>query len=161
MTIVVEDGTGVDGANSYVTVEELQAYAEARGLEFNEDRAETALINAMDYIEVRSYVGTPVHATAFPRDDLTANDRRYGSDVIPQAVKLAQMAAAMAEMGGTRLLPTVAANARGAIRERRIGPITTVYAVARDAGSLPRVPLVDAYLAPYEVSAGHMRVFRA
>lgn len=160
MTIIVEDGTGVDEANSYVSVDDLREYAEARGLTYTADTAEAALINAMDYIETRSYAGFAVHSTAFPRSELTAHAHRYGDDVVPRDVQLAQMAAAMVEMQGTRLMPTIAANAQGAIRERKVGPITTVWAVARDASALPRVPLVDAYLAPYEVATGHLRVYR-
>lgn len=161
MTIIVEDGTGIEGANSYVDVDELREYAEARGMTFDADAAPTALVQAMDYVETRSFVGTPVYATQFPRTGLHVNGRDYATDVVPRAVKLAQMAGAMAVMQGTDLMPTVSANARGAIRERKVGPITTVYAVARDAGSLPRVPLVDAQLGPYEATAGHLRVFRA
>ena len=161
MTIIVEDGTGVEDANSYIDVDELREYAEARGIAFDLDRAEAAIINAMDYIETRTYGGLAVGITAFPRRNLYAMGHQYADDVIPRNIKLAQMAAAVVEMQGTSLLPTVAANARGAIRERKVGPITTVYAVAREAGQLPRVPLVDAYLSPFESSTGHLQVYRA
>lgn len=161
MTIIVEDGTGVEDANSYIDVDELREYAEARGIEFDADRAETSIIKAMDYIETRTYGGFAVGITAFPRRNLFAMGHRYADDVIPRNIKLAQMAAAVVEMQGTDLLPTISANARGAIRERKVGPITTVYAVAREAGQLPRVPLVDAYLSPFESSTGHLQVYRA
>lgn len=161
MTIVVEDGTGVADANSYVTIDDLRDYAEARGMNFDEDQAEVSLIKAMDYIETRAFNGLPVHDLAWPRSGVYVEGRRYSDTMIPRNIKLAQMAAAMVEMQGVPLLPTIQANARGAIRERKVGPITTVYAVARDSGSLPRVPLVDAYLAPYEGGGGHLRVIRA
>jgi len=58
MALVVEDGTIVAGANSYVTVTEYRAFAEDRGdtvvSETAEDEAlEAALIKAADYMKQR------------------------------------------------------------------------------------------------------------
>lgn len=162
MTIIVEDGSGVPNANSYASVDDLRAYAEARGHTFVEDRAEAALLSAMDYVESQSFVGTPVYATQWPRRHVVDRDgRRYADNMIPRAIVQAQMIGAVAEMAGTSLWPVVPANARGAIRERKVGPITTVYAVARDASSTPRVPLLDAYLAAFIPAAGVLTVVRA
>ena len=50
--IIIEDGTNVEGANSFVTVEECRAFAEARGLTLPVDDSdvEILLIKAVDYL---------------------------------------------------------------------------------------------------------------
>lgn len=50
MSIVVENGSIVSGANSYVSVAGLQAYANARGIIIATDES-ALLLKAMDYLE--------------------------------------------------------------------------------------------------------------
>ena len=72
--IVVEDGTNVPDANSYVTVEELVQYSADRGILLPVDDAEKEilLIKAMDYLELadNEYVGLrsyPDQLLSWPR----------------------------------------------------------------------------------------------
>ncbi len=53
MALEVEDGTGKADANSYVSVAEYRAYAQARGVSLPVDDAqvEAQLTQAMDYVE--------------------------------------------------------------------------------------------------------------
>lgn len=55
-TIIVEDGSQVAGANSYITESELVTYAADRGVTLSGDTS-VLLIKAMDYIEGLSYKG--------------------------------------------------------------------------------------------------------
>ena len=56
-TIIVEDGSVVAGANSYVTEAELTTYAADRGITLTA-ATDVLLIKAMDYIESLSFIGT-------------------------------------------------------------------------------------------------------
>lgn len=89
MTIVVEDGSIVSGANSYVSTTDLTTYATARGITL-EAGAETLLIQAMDYIEGLSYKGTKRtrdQALQWPRVDVYLDGYYFESDEIPQQLK--------------------------------------------------------------------------
>lgn len=55
-TIIVEDGTIVAGANSYVSAATLSTYASDRGVTIT-GTSEDLLIEAMDYIESLEYIG--------------------------------------------------------------------------------------------------------
>lgn len=76
--ITVEDGSGVDNANSYMTVAELTSFASDRGLVLPEDNEvkETFLIRAFDYLESMEpkFIGEKANAdqeTAWPRKPST------------------------------------------------------------------------------------------
>ena len=59
-TLIVEDGSNVSGANTYITVAELDTYAADRGVTITAaDEAAKGLliIEAMDYIESLDYIG--------------------------------------------------------------------------------------------------------
>jgi hypothetical protein len=53
--MIVEDGTGVAGANSYATVQEFKDFHTARGntvlAEADDDQVESALVKGTDYLE--------------------------------------------------------------------------------------------------------------
>jgi len=94
MTIIVEDGSVVDGANSYASEAELTAYALARGITLTID-AELLLIKSMDWIEVQRYKGDQLtcdQVLEWPR--VNAVDKVYcviSSDAIPVQLKNQQM----------------------------------------------------------------------
>ena len=59
MALIVEDGTGIANANSYVSEQELADYLSARGLSVPEDANPVALIiRAMDYVESKDFRGS-------------------------------------------------------------------------------------------------------
>jgi hypothetical protein len=98
MTIIVEDGTIVAGANSYVTEAELTAYATARGVTLTAG-TEQLLIESMDYIESQSFIGTKKTADQplqWPREGVYIDGYYVESDVIPNDLKTAQLATATA-----------------------------------------------------------------
>ena len=80
VTLVVEDGTIIDGANTYIDITTLDTYCTDRAvaLTASTEAAKKALIlKAMDYLESRYYQGYLVEEdqdTQQPRDRVYIND---------------------------------------------------------------------------------------
>lgn len=93
MAIIVEDGTVVATANSYVTLDEFQAWADARGVDYGTDYTlSQQLFRAHDYFESLAFKGvkhTEDQPLQFPRDDLYIDGYSVESDEIPKEVKTA------------------------------------------------------------------------
>ena len=98
MTITVEDGTVVSGANSYVSVAELESYAELRGHSITLDK-EIVLIKAMDWIESQLYKGDKLlcdQVLEWPRVNVILRPCCYVEyNEIPTALKQFQMSVAV------------------------------------------------------------------
>lgn len=102
MAIIVEDGTLVSNANSYVDELDLIAYAEDRGITIT-GVEEQLLIRAMDYLESLSFIGIKrVHTQAlqWPRANVIIDDYLVSLDTIPNELKKAQMEIALAVDNG-------------------------------------------------------------
>lgn len=160
--IIVEDGTNIPGANSYVTVAELATYAAERGIVLPaEDPAkEVLLIKAMDYLELMSadWVGSPTF-TGQPLDW----PRTYYSSAlgIPPELKKAQMVLAAAAM--TIDLTPVSSGVSRSAKRQTVGPITVEYSTS-GGSSYPRVPQADlllGFLKGSSLGSGQLRVVRA
>lgn len=126
MAIVVEDGTIVTGANSYVTEAELTAYATARGVTLTGD-TEELLIKSMDYIEGLGFKGikkTSDQPLVWPRVDVVVDDYLLDSDEIPSLLQEGQMEAAMATDNGEDQLADIPRTKSKAT----VGPISVEYA---------------------------------
>lgn len=108
-TIVIEDGSQVAGANSYVTEAELTTYATDRGLTLTGTPA-VLLIQAMDYIEEQDFKGfktSKEQPLQWPRYGVWIDGYDIASDVIPQLLKDCQMEAALATDAGNNPLSSV------------------------------------------------------
>lgn len=99
MALIVEDGSIVEGANSYVSIADFRAYATARGVELSADDAEveTILIKAMDYLEsfADRFKGCLVdrdQPLSWPREDVVIENWSWSSTEIPRQVISAQLA---------------------------------------------------------------------
>lgn len=154
MTIIVEDGTGVVNANSYVTVAEYEDYAEPRGvvLPATESDKERQLILAMDYLEIQPWKGAttyPLQSLAWPRDAVYLSGALLEDDVIPQKIKFAQMQLAIQVNAGVDLIPTVTSESVGAVVREKVGPIETEYSSFSNVGTQPYFASIRALLAPY------------
>ena len=59
MALIIEDGSGVANANSYVTTTEWDTWATARGIAHSHStgKIEELILTAMDYIEAQNFVG--------------------------------------------------------------------------------------------------------
>lgn len=150
MALSVEDGTGIEGADSYVTLDEAKAYAAKRGLDVPDDAAlEVLLVKATDYIESRRFVGAKVNGQGFlswPRTGVILDDEEITG--IPEALKRAQIQLAV-EMQAVDPHATVSTSA---VKSKTVGPLTTVYAVADGDRPATRLPKVDRLLAPLLVT---------
>ncbi len=87
MTIIVEDGSIVTGANSYVSEADMITYAAARGVTVEVAEAEEFLIVCMDYIETRQYQGAQVsfgtQPLVFPRSGVVIEGNTLSKTAIP------------------------------------------------------------------------------
>ncbi|MEM1189939.1 MAG: DnaT-like ssDNA-binding protein [Pseudomonadota bacterium] len=131
MAIVVEDGTGVAGANSYASVAQLYEYAAARGtlLEVDQETAESLLTRAMDYMEDqfgRRWQGDRASATqelAWPRVNVWVDNIRLDGNSIPRNLQYGQLAAAI-EANFQDLQP----NPTAAVKRQKVDTIEVEYA---------------------------------
>lgn len=116
MALVIEDGSIVDGANSYVTAEEFVVWANNR---FGSDRAgavncdadaERLILRATDYFEAQSFIGTKKQSTQlmqWPRNNVYIDGYYESSSSIPVLVKRAIFELAYAEEQGSSELSSV------------------------------------------------------
>ncbi len=152
MTIIVEDGSIVENANSYVTIDEARAYATARGVTLPIDATLSAnLITAIDYLEAQRarYQGTKVSSIQFlqfPRDDVYIDGILQDPSLIPSILKQAQIRLVMEIQDGTVLQPTYAGGPL--MIEDTVGPITQKFSDKVTATGMPEISAVDALLAP-------------
>lgn len=126
MTIIVEDGSLIANANSYVSAANLTAFATARNISLTGD-ASILLIQAMDYIETLNYKGrkrSRDQALQWPRFGVVVDTYPIDSTVIPNELKNGQMQTALAIDAGNgpqQVIP------RKTIREK-IGDLEVEYA---------------------------------
>lgn len=153
MALIVEDGSIVDGATSYITVEVARAYASARGSALPDDDAavEALIMQAMDYVEsFRSrYSGKKVSADQplqWPRSGATLDGYAIADDMIPRTLIAAQ-AQSVIDASITDLMPT---DTRTAKKSVKVDVIEVEYAISADGdGSIqPELTKVDALLEP-------------
>lgn len=152
MTITVEDGSIVAGANSYVTLAEARAYATARGKTLPaDDTALTALlITAVDYLEAQRarYQGSKVSATQelqFPREGVQIDGIDLEATAIPSILKYAQIRLAIEAGAGVDLMPT---RSGAFVKKEVVGPIETEYSEKVGVSVEPEISAVEALLAP-------------
>jgi len=169
MTLVVEDGTGKNDANSYVSVSDADAYHALRGNPETWDDAttsekEAALIEATQYLDLhygerwRGARMFKTQALDWPRDDVTDDDGfRLPNDEIPQRLANAASEAALQALSN-ELLPKIEEAA--VVRERnRVGQIESETEYAGSKPVLPRYPKIDGLLR-HLLTAGGIRVPR-
>lgn len=156
MALIIEDGSGVTGANSYIDAAGARAYATARGVTLDPSDAvvEAQLINAMDYLEGLNYKGSPVSVTQaleWPRKNTVyAFDPTtpFPSNQIPVSLVDAQCQLVIEQANGIDIEPTVAGNGgvAGAIIEDKVDVLTTRYSDKIGTTSEPIMPKVNALL---------------
>jgi len=141
MALVIEDGSIVPGADSYVTVSQFRDYASARGVTVPvaDGDCEILLIKAMDWLnQIRRWKGSRVSAEqplAWPRKGAHIDGFEIADDSIPSLLKYAQMAAGIESISGEIIQNRTG---RGAVSSETVGPISVSYATA--TGSAPVGP---------------------
>lgn len=164
MALVIENGSLVTGATSYVTVDAARAFAVARAatLPTPDGEVEALLIRAMDMLESfrdrfkGSKVDPATQALQWPRMDVVIDGWEVPVTHIPQELKNAQCQLAI-EANLTDLMPT--GDGRDVIREK-IDVLETEYAPGSGGVAQPYFPKVQALLAPLLKSGGGLRVGR-
>lgn len=134
MTLIVENGSIVAGANTFVTRAQMIAYAAAGGVTLaNNESTDVLLVRASRYISSleprlkgrRVERGQPL---AYPRKDLVLLDEPYDDDEVPDLVLEAQMTLALDLNAGidpfnpASSLPVVEETVQGAVTVRYAAP---------------------------------------
>jgi len=160
VTVTVEDGTGVSGANSYLSTADFEAYADARLYSYgaNQDAIASALIRATAWIDatyrsrwpgVRTFgamqsllwprkAGSNVNGSFVPdRWTTTVTDAEgipIATNEIPKVLKDALAEAAYRELNSPgSLAPDLERG--GAIQSLQAGSVEIVYSSVAPAGT--------------------------
>jgi hypothetical protein len=168
MALVVEDGTGVAGAQSWVSVADSITYAKGVGntawQDADNELREQALRRAVRYLDAaygsryagwRTYADQPM---SWPRSGVVYDDGyELLPDVIPMELQCAQIEAAFIEF--TKPDSSVGGGASGGARLQKqvtVGPISVTYedspagAASKTVGAagIPVYGAVDGYMQP-------------
>ncbi len=151
MALIIEDGSIVAGANSYVTLDEVKAFATARGVTLPTVDAEIEpfAVLAFDYIESFrvKYQGQktePSQRTEFPRSGVVVDGYYAPSTEIPWQLKSAQCQAVI-EAHETDLMP----NSSPGVKREKVSVLEVEYQLSSNSlTEPPSFPKVDAFLAP-------------
>jgi hypothetical protein len=160
MSLIVEDGSIVAGAVSYVTLAEVRSYATARGLVFSstDTDAEAYVRLAMDVVEAEEFVGDRVNGVqelSWPRSGVSLYGFAVAESTIPAILKNAVCQLAIDVQTQT---PHTPSDGRVVISET-LGPISTTY---KDNGGVarPDFPAYRAAIRPLLKNVG-LTVLRA
>lgn len=112
MALVIEDGSIVTGANSYVSTSTFSTYLSSRGKSFESlvGNSEQTLLLGMDYIEVQNFLGskyTKGQSLQWPRAGVYIDGFLIEVTEIPSDLQYAQMEAAIAIDSGNNPLDTL------------------------------------------------------
>lgn len=155
IAIIVEDGSNIANANSFVTIAQARAYAAERGvtLAVADDDVAVQLIKAKDYLEsfAMRYQGEMTNedqSLQWPRIDvyLYGSEIAFPSNAIPKELKAAQNATVVALAQGVDIMPNYSAS--DFVTREKVGPIETEYADPTKVGIVPTLTGVDSLLAP-------------
>ncbi len=166
MAIIVEDGTGVAGANSYASLAQVRAYTLARGVILSavDAELEPMVIKAMDFIESfrNRFVGVRMdrdQALSWPRYGAYLDGWEYLSTTLPPQL-IDALGALVIEVnaGNDPFNPPL--NALPVISERVEGAVTVQYSdpqgQAVAATTRPAMRLINQL-----ISAGQLFAVRA
>lgn len=130
--LIVEDGSIVAGADSYVSLSDARALAAKYGWELPADdtEAEQALRNGAGYVGLQESAMcgsrvSPLQELAYPRKNVTLYGFDVAQDSIPSQVIRAQVAAAVEYGAGTEV--RAASDGRAVSVERVEGAVTVEY----------------------------------
>ncbi len=165
MAFIVEDGTGVANANTYMTDVEFKAYHADRGVSITASGGDIqkALVRAADYITQRfggRFKGSEEFAAQtmpFPRTEL--HDRR-GDEVIgiPDKLKWAQAEYGQVALSADLWLePTVDATGSRISRvKEKVGPIESdiTYSEGTGVSTIKKLPRADGWIEEYLKTRG-------
>jgi len=159
VSLTVEDGSLPNAANSYVSVSDTRAFAEARGVVLPDDDAavEVLLIKAMDYIESfrGDFQGSKLSAAQvlqWPRSGVFVDGYAVAKTEIPELLPKAQAQLACDAFTLGTLTPV--GDGRVVVEERVEGAVDVKYADHGDNNPQPQLTAARALLAPLMQSGG-------
>lgn len=164
MTIIVEDGTLVVGANSFATIDEVRQYATDRGkvLSINDDLISPHLFFAADYFwqldgQLKGALVDEAQGMPFPRSGIVLPDgTEIAANIVPITVKKAFIELAFRSYLGVDIVPVRSPDAPE-LKRKKIGPIEKEWF---QGSAVLTLPTVLAYLAPYMRSIASLEVVR-
>lgn len=139
MSLVIEDGSIVAGAESFATAAELATYAANFGRTIPADApAQEALLRRaalqMSAMNWKGGLVSELQTLSWPRVDVYRENWLVPSNAIPAQIKAGQMALAT-EVYSDDLAP--AELKTGAVTKEKVGPLETEYAAASTSVSRP------------------------
>lgn len=162
--LTVEDGSGVVGADSYISLADARLFLQSVGLTLAtvDADAEIQLRQAFYYLEAKSYRGEvtdPAQLTKFPRKYLTRNEVAIPDDTVPLDITRAQAYYAAAVASGVKLDSIATVQAQKA--SVKIGEIATTFYKSNSFG-MSRVTAAEKLLNNFiSESGGFTTVVRA
>ena len=162
MALVIEDGTGISGAEAYIAVVDADAYFSARGntawAALDTTAKGAALRNGCDFLESnyrwRGERATTTQTLSWPRMYVTVDGVDVASDSVPQAIQRAN-----AELAVRASAAPLASDEGAQVVSEQVGPIAVTYAAG--ARQNPRYAAVDSLVVAYTMGRGAAAVVRA
>lgn len=162
MALIIEDGTMPNGANTFASVADADAYFSERGntdwpakneeVDANLSKKENALIRAADYLNTLSWKGARVSwdwPMCWPRQQVPipgdVKDREIPDNVVPSCVKRACMELAVLFYNGED--PLASQERGGRVKSETVGPLSTSY--FDDASNETYYPAVAGLISDY------------
>lgn len=146
MTLVVEDGSIVANANSYVSLDEANAYHASRGdagWTGTDAVKEAAILRAMGWLESQPWVGRPYQGPVgasdgqrlqWPRVDVTLSGHAWPWDEVHPGVQSALCEAALVELTDPGALSE---SFVPGVKREKLGAIETEYFTSAAGNAYP------------------------
>jgi len=157
-TLIVEDGSIVANANTYIDVAFVDTYATDHGNTTwgagTADEKTASILNSMIYVEDKPFKGYPTtgdQSLVWPRYDVDLYGWPVLSDEIPARLKAAQAEASMRAISG-ELSPDLKRG--GAVKRRKVDVIETEYFDGASATTTYQV--IDQLLKPLLKSSNRL-----
>jgi len=158
MAIVVEDGTGLADAETYVSVDDCKAYLNARGKTafglLAEGVQEAALRNAADYLDAKygprlqGYRLLVTQALYWPRECVSYDNVTWDPAPLPVPLVRACCEAAALASAGTDLFEPLDRGGQVTEKLEIVGPITERTKWAGSAPVGTTYPAIDRLMGP-------------
>lgn len=150
VTLVVEDGSGLENANTYISLEDADTYFDNRNNQvwsaFEDATKSQALFDAaiaLDALYFDRYLSHRIfnndQALEWPRQTFWAlNYRRYDQGTIPKPLKDAQCEIALKALQGLEIYPEERTDIHVTSESVKVGEISTSKSYKRPAGDVAK-----------------------
>lgn len=168
-TLIVEDGTNVTNANSYIDLTYLASYASDRNysLPTLDVDKEIFVIRGMDYLEGQLFNGSRTNddqALNWPRQNVFIDCELFDEESIPELLKKALAQLVIEQQLRTPLYPQPRTSAvEGFVTEKTVGPLTKKFTpIGGMVSSLVPIKIasVEVFLRQLRCCAGSLETVR-